>query len=121
MTRPFEIDCVNTIIYCRRWHECVTFYRDGLGFEETFSNDWFVELAVTRSARLSVADARRASVESAEGRGVTVTLKVADIRAARNALATRGLVPGEVRRHPWGADVFYLRDPDGNRVELWSE
>lgn len=121
MTRPLKIDCANTIIYCRRWRECVTFYRDGLGFEETFSNDWFVELAITRSARLSVADALRASIESAEGRGLTVTLKVTDARAARKALAARGLVAGEIRRHAWGAEVFHLRDPDGNRVELWSE
>lgn len=121
MTRPLDVDRANTIVYCRRWQACVTFYRDGLGFEETFSNDWFVELAITDSARLSVADARRASIRSAEGRGLTLTLRVADARAARQTLAGRGLELGEIRRHPWGADVFHLRDPDGNRVELWSQ
>lgn len=121
MSGPLTIECANTILYCSRWQECVDFYHDGLGFDVAFKKDWFVEFFLTAASRLSIAEARRASVESAAGRGLTLTLKVEDILAAHQALTARGLSPGKVKKHAWGADVFYLRDPDGNRIEFWSE
>lgn len=120
MSGPVPIGRANTIVYCNRWKECVRFYRDGLGLEVTFNNDWFVEFSLNSACALSIADARRASVDSAQGRGITLTLKVEDIRAAHRALLDNGLFPGEIKKHPWGAMVFYLRDPDGNRIEYWS-
>lgn len=121
MTDRLRVDCANTIIYCTRWADCVDYYRDGLGLDVAFENDWFVELKLAEGARLSLADAGRATIDSADGRGITVTLKVADIHDARRQLEDRGLEPGEIRRHAWGDLVFYLRDPDGNRIEVWSE
>lgn len=121
MSGPLIIDRANTILYCSRWQECVEFYRDGLGLDVASENDWFVEFSLNPDSRLSVADARRASIESAGGRGITVTLKIEDILSAHQALMDRGLLPGEIKKHAWGADVFYLRDPDGNRIEFWSE
>lgn len=111
----------NTILYCDRWQECVAFYRDGLGLETAFENDWFSEFVLNSAARLSVADARRASVKSAHGRGITLTFKVGDISTARRTLEGRGLSPGQVRKHAWGADLFHLCDPDGNRIEFWAD
>ena len=92
----------------------------GLGLPELFRNEWFVEFELTKTARLSIADAGRASIESAEGRGMTVTLKVADIRAVHRDLVARGLSPREISAHPWNAELFYVFDPDGNRVEFWE-
>lgn len=115
------IDRANTILYCSRWRECVAFYRDGLGLPVAFENDWFVEFTLNSAAGLSVADARRTSVESAGGTGITVTLKVGDISSAHLELRERGLFPGRITKHGWGADVFYLSDPDGNRIEFWAE
>ncbi|MDX1527472.1 MAG: VOC family protein [Gammaproteobacteria bacterium] len=121
MSAPLSIERANTIVYCSRWQECVGFYRQGLGLSVVFENHWFVEFALNSASSLSIADARCATIESAQGRGFTVTLKVPDIHAARTALAARGLEPGRVERHPWGANVFYVRDPDGNRVEFWAD
>ncbi len=118
MSAPFSIERANTIAYCSRWRECVGFYRQGLGLTVVFENDWFVEFALNSASGLSVADARRATIESAEGKGITLTLKVQDVQAAQRALAARGLDPGRVEQHAWGAEVFYLQDPDGNRVEF---
>jgi predicted enzyme related to lactoylglutathione lyase len=39
---------------------------------------------------------------------------VADIRAARAELVSRGVAVSEVQEFPWGAFVFFS-DPDGNR------
>lgn len=41
-------------------------------------------------------------------------LVVADIEAAREDLAGRGLDVGEVQDYPWGRFLFFA-DPDGNR------
>lgn len=121
MTGRLRIGRANTIIYCDRWRECVTFYRDGLGLDVSFENDWFVELELTEGARLSVADASRATLSSTGGQGITITLKVEDIRSSHRLLRERGLDPARIRRHAWDAEVFYVRDPDGNRIEVWSE
>ena len=48
-------------------------------------------------------------------------MKVADIRDLSLELKNAGLNPTEIKRHPWGADVIYLYDPEGNRLEFWSE
>lgn len=116
-----QIEAANTIFYCSRWHECVEFYRTGLALPVTFENDWFVEFTLNSGARMSVADAARASIGSAAGQGVTLTLKVADLEVARSSLASRGLSPGSVTEHAWGARVFYLFDPDNHRIEFWSD
>jgi catechol 2,3-dioxygenase-like lactoylglutathione lyase family enzyme len=43
-----------------------------------------------------------------------VQLVVADVRAAREELAGRGVEVSEVQEFPWGSFVFFA-DPDGNR------
>lgn len=120
MSRAAAIEVANTILYCNRWRACVEFYGAGIGLRETFRSDWFVEFEVTETARISIADAGRASMGSAGGRGVTVTFRVADIRAARAELVAIGLEPDDVRIHPWNAELFHVFDPDGNRVEFWA-
>lgn len=121
MNAPLKIDRANTIVYCSRFRECVAFYQDRLGLNIAFENDWFVEFMLNSASRLSVADARRTSIQSANGRGITVTFKVEDIFSAHRGLEERGLSPGRIDKHAWGADVFYLSDPDGNRIEFWAD
>lgn len=65
----------NTILYCARWEETVAFYKDGLGLGVTFSTGWFVEFALTGSARLSIADARHATIRPGPEKGMTLSLK----------------------------------------------
>ena len=59
----------NFILYCDRWDETVDFYRILLGLTETFSNPWFVEFRLCGGASVSIADARRASIQPVQGRG----------------------------------------------------
>lgn len=110
----------NTILYCQAWEETVAFYRDKLGLPITFASDWFVEFALTESARLSIANERRATIKSSHGAGITITLQVNDADAYWDAYHSEGLNPTPCRTHPWGARTFYLRDPEGNRLEIWS-
>lgn len=110
----------NTILYCRQWQATVTFYRDLLKLSVTFASDWFVEFALTETARLSVADEQRATIKSNAGAGITLTFQVQDLQATWQWLHNQGGAPGPVRRHAWGAQVFYLKDPEGHRLEFWS-
>lgn len=110
----------NTILYCQKWPEMVTFYRDKLQLPITFASDWFVEFEVGTTSRLSVADERRAKVKSSHGGGITLTLEVENADAAWADLHAQGLELEPVRDHPWEARTFYFYDPEGYRLEIWS-
>ena len=110
---------INTILYCRRWREAVTFYRDVLGLGVHVETDWFVEFRVAEDAFLSIADQERASVRSAGGEGITLSFQVADAAGWHARLALRGVAVGPIRNH-WNAAAFFFRDPEGHRIEVWS-
>jgi catechol 2,3-dioxygenase-like lactoylglutathione lyase family enzyme len=110
----------NTILYCQAWVETVAFYRDYLGLPITFASEWFVEFALTDTARLSVADERRATIKSSHGAGITLTFQVNDADEIWAEFQKAGLQPTPCRTHAWGARTFYLRDPEGHRLEVWS-
>lgn len=115
-----RLKTANTILYCQHWQDMVRFYRDRMGLCVLFANDWFVEFILTPTSRLSIADQRRASVKSCAGQGLTLALEVEDLRAAHRFAENAGLTPTPMRKHPWNAEVFYLTDPEGHRVEIWQ-
>ena len=117
-TRAIKLS--NTIFYCDRWDAAVDFYRRVLGLPVNVENDWFVEFRLTRDSFVSVADARRTSVRSSRGQGITLTLQVDDVHAERQRLAAAGVQVGAVAKHPWGALGFFCRDPEGYRLEFWQ-
>lgn len=110
----------NTILYCRRWRETIAFYRDELGLAVIADHGWFIELSVTSATSLSIADAARAAIGSAEGRGITLSWQVTDLAATRTRLRQNGLQPSEVRT-VGDAVACYLNDPEGHRIEIWAE
>src|SRR5688500_17266251 len=113
-----KIRTVNTILYCKKWVETMAFYRDVLKLPTLSSNDWFVEFELNQNTRLSVADETRATVKSAEGRGITISLQVTDLEEIRYELLEAGLSPTPIKEI-WGSQTSYLHDPEGNRLELW--
>ena len=114
-----KIKITNTILYCNRWKETVDFYSNGLNLTIHSSREWFVEFSLTDSTRLSIADTTRASVKSNNGKGITLSLKIDDIQAAYTDFQKKSLNPTPIRPL-WGSMVFYLYDPEGNRLEFWS-
>jgi catechol 2,3-dioxygenase-like lactoylglutathione lyase family enzyme len=109
----------NTILYCRHWAETVRFYRDVLALPISFQNDWFVEFQLGAQVYLSIADERRASIDSVSGQGITLSWQVDDLQAARAELLAQQITLSEVRQK-WGASLCYLHDPEGHRIELWQ-
>lgn len=117
MLRP---ERTNTILYCERWQETVAFYRDVFGLPVAFTNDWFVEFALGPGSFLSVADAARSSIAPGGGAGLTLSWQVGDVEEARTRLLAAGAAVAETGLR-WGAAVVDLFDPEGNRIELWSD
>lgn len=115
------MQCMNVILYCRAWHETVDFYRDVLRLPSKMSADWLVEFEVRPGASLSVADAKRTTVSSAGGTGITVTFKVEDVDRAWQDLRGKGAPTDPIRESRLGGRAFFLRDPEGHRLEFWSE
>ena len=110
----------NFILYCERWADTVAFWSERLGLEQTFRNDWFVEFRLGSGARVSIADADRASVGAVRGGGVTVSVEVPHVEDTRTVLARRGVDVGPIRTR-FGAPTFEVLDPEGNRIEFWED
>ncbi len=115
-------DCLtlNTILYCKKWEETLRFYRVLLDCPGDPVADWFVEFSINTTARISIADERRASIKSANGKGITLSIRTENIERQWDRLHRSGLAPGEIRVHPWGAKVLYLFDPEDHRIEMWT-
>ena len=114
-----SINRTNTILYCEDFEQTVSFYRDILKLTVATQKDWFVEFRLKDRVHLSVADAARTTIPAGKGDGITLSWQVEDVREARNRLVAMGIETSPVEWR-YGAWVTILRDPAGNRIELWS-
>ncbi len=114
------IKTANTVLYCQNWAETVRFYRDKLALPVTFENAWFVEFALTESARISIANAARASIDAVDGQGITLAWQVDDVAVSRDQLIATGVSVGPIEMR-FGSPVCYFYDPEGHRLELWAQ
>jgi catechol 2,3-dioxygenase-like lactoylglutathione lyase family enzyme len=117
---PLTLERTNTVLYCERWTETVEFYRSVLGLSVAFQNDWFVEFELTTSSFVSIADSSRATVDAVQGQGITLTWQVPNLGETRRLLEANGADTTPIQRR-WGANVFYCHDPEGHRIEFWSD
>jgi predicted enzyme related to lactoylglutathione lyase len=116
-----HVRTVNTILYCKKWIETVAFYKTQLKLQVTTSLEWFVEFKLNETSLLSIANAAQTSIDSSGGKGLTITLEVDDIETTHSYLKGAGLNPTAIIDHAWGARVIYVYDPEGHRLEFWSQ
>lgn len=114
-----KIKSFNTIIYCKKWDQTVSFYKNELRLPITLSKEWFVEFQLTENARISVANESKSSIKSCQGKGITISLEVKDLEALHALLEKDRLKPTMVKEI-WESKQFYIYDPEGNRIEFWS-
>lgn len=114
-----KIKSFNTIIYCKKWDQTVAFYKNELKLPITFSKEWFVEFQLTDNAKLSVANEEKASIKSCHGQGITISFEVEDIKVMHSLMEKSELKPTMVKE-VWKSKLFYIYDPEGNRIEFWS-
>lgn len=115
-----KIKVVNTILYCKNWSETVAFYREDLRLKVSFVNDWFVEFKLNEMACLSVVDETRATIRHANGEGMMISLKVDEIESVYREMEALQLNPTPISE-VWGSPVFSVFDPEGVRIEFWSQ
>ena len=94
-----------------------TFYVDQVGFvadhDHQMSDDFrFVQLTPPGSA-CSISMGLGLGTDSKPGDAKGLQLVVADVEAAHDELADRGVEVSDVQHFPWGSFVFFS-DPDGN-------
>jgi catechol 2,3-dioxygenase-like lactoylglutathione lyase family enzyme len=96
------------------------FYRDVLGFEETFVDE------AERWASLDRGETEIALGEDGEAGagdedGPVATIDVADVKAERERLAQAGVEVGTVLELHGTMRLLDVFDPDGNRLQLAEE
>ena len=121
--RPPEISVrsLHTVIYCQKWKECISFYTDILGFPVVFTNEIFVEVQPATGARIGLMDAGRTRWPASRGDSFILSFRVADIEETHQCLQRRYTGLGELKDHSWGARLFEIKDPEGRRIEFWSD
>jgi catechol 2,3-dioxygenase-like lactoylglutathione lyase family enzyme len=115
-----NIKRANTILYCRKWQATVEFYRDILSLAVSQEKEWFVEFHLSGTSFLSIADASSASIKSADGAGVTLSWQIEDIELTHGWLKELGVKTSPVKTI-WGTRSFYFFDPEGHRIEIWTQ
>ena len=116
-----SIEAFHTILLCRKWEECVTFYRDLLGFQQVDSKPGFIEVEVTPGARLGLIRRIKGSDAEDLDSALVLTFRVSDLEKAHETLASRCQGVTEIMRHPWGERLFKMWDPDGRPLEIWCQ
>ena len=110
---------INTILYCRNWETTVKFYRDVLKLMVNYETEWLVEFQLVDNTYLSIANDAGTSIQSSKGDGITLSFQVETVDVAQRRLHGMGIETGPIKPI-WGVRAFYIFDPEGHRIELWS-
>jgi predicted enzyme related to lactoylglutathione lyase len=110
---------INTILYCQNWGDTVKFYRDVLKLMVNHEAEWLVEFQLIDNTFLSIANAAFTSIKSSSGDGITLSFQVETVDVTKRQLLEIGIETGPIKSI-WGARAFYIFDPEGHRIELWS-
>ena len=100
------------------------FYRELLGFEVVFENDWYVQLRDPRApaAQIAFVEQGHPSVPAGHGRapqGVIVTMELEDAAACHARARALGLeVVYPLEDEAWGQRHFMVLDPNGLLVDV---
>jgi lactoylglutathione lyase len=125
-----RVDEMRPILLVSNFDECFRFYRDTLGFKVAFGKEGesYATLVANGGRRLSLFERGKMAeaiggtnlFESASSDRFSLAFDVDDLEATMDVLREKGvhfITPLLVRRD-WGIRTVFLRDPDGNLIEL---
>ncbi len=116
-----------TVLFVKDLDKCAAFYRDVLGFAQTFTDDVsvayrvddhdFVVLKV--SAAVKMIGEKTLSPEQVMGHRMLLCADVDSVDATYQSLTSKGVAfihaPAD---QPWGIRSAYFADPEGNLWEI---
>jgi len=111
----------HTILYCRKWEECISFYRDILGFPVVFDNNILAEVEPAPNVRIGLMNVSRTKKNVTAPETIVLSFRLTNIEKAYGLLREKCKVAVERKGHHWGAQVVELRDPEGRLIEFWSK
>jgi uncharacterized glyoxalase superfamily protein PhnB len=114
-----------TIIVTDKRAECRDFYVRWFGFQVVFEASWFVYLAAAGDHPFGIAfmapdhPSQPPGPERFGGRGLLITIQVADAAAEFERLSRAGVsIAYPLKDEPWGQRRFALVDPAGAWVDV---
>ena len=114
-----------TIIVTDKRAECRDFYVRWFGFQVVFEASWFVYLAAAGDHPFGIAfmapdhPSQPPGPERFGGRGLLITMQVADVAAEFERLSRAGVsIAYPLKDEPWGQRRFALVDPAGAWVDV---
>jgi catechol 2,3-dioxygenase-like lactoylglutathione lyase family enzyme len=114
-----------SIVVTDKRAECRDFYVRWFGFRVVFEASWFVYLAATGDHLFGIAfmapdhPSRPPGPETFNGKGMLLTVQVADARAEFERLQTGGVaITYSLHDEPWGQRRFAVYDPSGTWVDV---
>jgi len=112
---------IGTVIYCRKWRECVDFYRKALLCDISFQNEFFVELSPLSGARLGLMDVSRTRKEVTHPESIVISIQVSNLEETLQVLRKSFPDMPDSFQRVWGVKLISIRDPDGRVVEFWEK
>ena len=114
-------EIMEVILYVQDMQEQVRFYRDTLGLAVAYpqglddyeKQSWVTFASGTCTLALHSGGQRRQGPDTP-----MIVFRVADIQAARQTLAARGVPMGEIFTAAPGVQVCHFKDPEGNPLAL---
>lgn len=103
-------------LHCRSLAQVTAFYVDVLGLEVVMDHGWIVTLSDPRRPEVQLS----LITEDATAPVVPVaSIEVDDVEAAYRLAQKRGAeIVHPLTEEPWGVRRFFVRDPDGNVVNV---
>ena len=116
----FPVESFHTILFCRKWDECVSFYSDVLGFNKVDTKPGFVELQVSQGSHIGLLRRDRNNSLTNHGSSFILSFRVENLEETHIILAEHCPGISAIKEHSWGDLLFELKDPEGRLLEFWS-
>jgi len=120
-----HVEDLYTIIVTNKLTECRDFYVRWFDFDVVFEASWLIYMTTSGERPFGIAfmDPEHPSQppgrDAFNGKGLLVTLQVADATAEFNRLSSAGLtIAHPLRDEPWGQRRFAVVDPSGAWVDI---
>jgi catechol 2,3-dioxygenase-like lactoylglutathione lyase family enzyme len=115
-----SVEGFHTVLLCRKWEECVEFYRDLFGFKTVDSKPGFVEVEVAPGSYIGLIRSSGDPGPDNDNYALVLTFRVADLEKAHAHLTAHRQEVTAIIDHAWGARLFKMQDPEGRRIEIWA-